>query len=73
MLARTVLGKEKLEQIEPARLCIPERGKKKKLTRQTMSLERQSCSIFGSDDGFINHNNESGDTGIMGKQKQMTS
>lgn len=38
-----------------------------------MSLERQNCSIFGSDDGLINQSNESGDAGIVGKQKQMTS
>lgn len=38
-----------------------------------MSLERQSCNIFGSDDGLINHSNESGDTGIVGKEKQMMS
>lgn len=30
MLARTVEGKEKLEQIELAQLCIPEKEKKKK-------------------------------------------
>lgn len=38
-----------------------------------MSLERQSCSIFGSDDGLINHSNESGDAGMVDKQKQMIS
>lgn len=46
--------------------------KKKKLTGQTMSLERRSCSIFVSDDGLINHSNESGEAGIAGKQKQMS-
>lgn len=66
-------GKEKLEQIEPVRFCIPENGGGGELTRQTMSLERQNCSIFDSDDGLINHSNESGDAGIVGKQKQMTS
>lgn len=68
-------GKENLEQIEPARLCGPEKAGRRggKLTRQTMSLERQSCSIFGYDDGLINHSNESGDAGIVGKQKQMIS
>lgn len=44
----------------------------KKLTGQTMSLERRSCSIFVCDDGLINHSNESGDAGIAGKQKQMS-
>lgn len=38
-----------------------------------MSPERESCIIFGSDDGLINQSNESGDAGIVGKQKQMMS
>lgn len=46
---------------------------KKKLTQQTMRLERESCIIFGPDDELINHSNESRDAGIVGKQKQMTS
>lgn len=70
-LARTMEGNEKLGQIEPARLKGG-RGQKK-LTKQTMSPERESCIIFGSDDGLINQSNESGDAGIVGKQKQMMS
>lgn len=77
-LARPVGGKEKLGRIQAARSCIPEKKggkckkKKKKLTGQTMSLERRSCSIFVSDDGLINHSNESGEAGNAGKQKQMS-
>lgn len=71
-LARTVEGNEKLGQIEPARLKVGGEAQKT-LTKQTMSPERESCIIFGSDDGLINQSNESGDAGIVGKQKQMMS
>lgn len=71
-LARTVEGNEKLGQIEPARLKWGGEAQKM-LTKQTMSPERESCIIFGSDDGLINQSNESGDAGIVGKQKQMMS
>lgn len=69
-------GKDKLGRIEAARPCIPEKKgekcKNKKAYGADNESERQSCSIFVSDDGLINHSNESGEAGIAGKQKQMS-
>lgn len=54
-------------------VSLKRKGGEKKLTGQTMSLERRSWGIFVSDDGLINHSNASWEAGIVGKQKQMMS